>query len=99
MSGIRKVKVVRAIVRPDRRAEYLERWQSYATAAQAAGAVVRLLEDQTLPGRYLEFTEHTAAKGKEGELEAAFLAAELRRACVRREGDEVLYREVKGGEQ
>lgn len=95
MPGIRKAKAVRAIVRPDRRDEYLERWRKYASAAAAAGARVRLLEDQVLPGRFLELTEHQAGEGMELALQRAVQEAELRRSCVRREGDEVLYREVR----
>ena len=95
MAGIRKVKAVRAIVRPDRRDEYLEGWRRYASAAAALGAGVRLLEDQVLPGRFLELTEHPAGEGVEPALEQAVQVAELRRSCVRREGDEVLYREVR----
>lgn len=94
MSGIQKLRVVRAVVRPDRRDEYLERWRSYAVAAAETGAQVRLYEDQALPGRFLEFTEHQAAEGMEGKLEGASARAALRGVCVRREGDDVLYREV-----
>jgi hypothetical protein len=94
MSGIRKLKAVRAIVRPDMRDEYLESWKDYVRSAKAAGAKVLLFEDQVLPGRFLELTEHIAAKGMEGALEAAFAKAQLRRCCVRRDGDDVLYREV-----
>jgi hypothetical protein len=94
MSGIRKLKAVRAVVRPDKRDDYLESWKTYAGAAKAAGAQVRLFEDQVLPGRFLEFTEHKAAEGMEGRLEGAFREADVKGACVRREGDEVLYREV-----
>jgi len=94
MSGIYKLKAVRAVVRPDRRGDYLERWSTYAGAAQAAGARVRLFEDQVLPGRFLEFTEHEAAEGMEGALEGAFRGSDVKGACVRREGDAVLYREV-----
>ncbi|MGD2153300.1 MAG: hypothetical protein PVG79_08520 [Gemmatimonadales bacterium] len=97
MSGIYKLKVVRAVVRPDRREEYLERWSTYAGAAKAAGARVQLFEDQVLPGRFLEFTQHEAAEGMEGRLEGASERAELRKVCVRREGDDVLYREVAVG--
>ncbi len=92
-----KVKVVRAIVRPDRRDDYLEGWQTYARAAAAAGARVRLYEDQVLPGRFLEFSEHRAGEGMEARLEGAAQLAELRRLCVRREGDAELYREVELG--
>ncbi len=94
MPRITKLKAVRAVVRPDKREDYLERWKAYAGAANAAGARVRLFEDQVLPGRYLEFTEHEAAAGMEGVLEAAYREARVKGVCVRREGDEVLYREV-----
>jgi hypothetical protein len=95
MPGIRKLKAISAIVRPDLRDEYLERWGSYSQAAKAAGAQVWLFEDQALPGRFLEFTEHQAAEGMEAVLDSASERAELRRSCVRRGGDDVLYREVK----
>jgi hypothetical protein len=94
MSGIRKLKAVKALVRPDQREDYLERWKKYSEMAKTIGAQVWLFEDQMLPGRYLEFTEHKAAEGMEGKLEAASREADVRGACVRREGDEVLYREV-----
>ncbi|UCC84745.1 MAG: hypothetical protein JSW46_07450 [Gemmatimonadota bacterium] len=94
MPGIRKLKAVRAVVRPDKRDEYLERWKTYVVAAQAAGAQVWLYEDQVLPGRFFEFTQHEAAEGMEGKLEGAFREADVKGVCVRREGDEVLYREV-----
>lgn len=94
MAEIRKVRAVRAIVRPDRRGDYLERWKRYARAAKAAGAEIRLFEDQTLPGRFFELSEHGAAEGMEGALELAFQSAGLAGVCVRREGDEMLYREV-----
>ncbi len=97
MAGIRKLRAVRALVRPDQRDDYLERWKDYAQVAKAAGAHVRLFEDQMLPGRFLEFTEHMAAEGMEGKLEVAAGRAEFRRLCVRREGDDVLYREVEVG--
>ncbi len=93
---IRKLRATKVIVRPDRRGEYLTRWRRYADAATAAGARAVLFEDQVLPGRYLELTEHIAAKGMEGAIEHAFHQAELRRVCVRREGDELIYREVAG---
>jgi hypothetical protein len=95
MPGIRKLKAVRAVVRPVQRGEYLAGWTRYAEAARAAGAQVRLLEDQALPGRFLELTEHVAAEGMESALDSAVREAELRRACVRREGDDLLYREVR----
>ena len=95
MPSIRKLKAVRAVVRPTQRDEYLESWARYAEAAQAAGAQVRLLEDQALPGRFLELTEHIAAEGMESALDSAAREAELLRQCVRREGDDLLYREVR----
>lgn len=95
MPGIRKLKAIRAIVRPDLRDEYLERWRKYAQAAKAAGAQVWLFEDQALPGRFIEFIEHQAAEGMEAVLDSVFERTELRRSCVRREGDDVLYREVR----
>lgn len=95
MAGIRKVKVVRAVVRPTQRGEYLGSWGRYAAMAKAAGAEVRLLEDQALPGRFLEFTEHTAADGMESELEGAARESNIRRSCVRREGDDLVYRDVE----
>ena len=94
MSGVRKLKAVRALVRPDLREEYLELWKGYAEKAKATGARVWLFEDQMLPGRFLEFTEHIAAQGMEDSLANAFREAGLTRPCVRREGDDVLYREV-----
>ena len=95
MPGIRKLRAIRAIVRPDLRDEYLERWNKYAQAAKAAGAQVWLFEDQALPGRFIEFTEHQAAEGMEAILDSVVERADLRRSCVRREGDDVLYREVR----
>lgn len=97
MGEIRKLRVVRAIVRPDRRDEYLERWRGYAATVTAVGVKARLYEDQMLPGRFCELTEHLAGEGMEGELERAFEDAGLRRLCVRREGDDELYRPVAGG--
>jgi hypothetical protein len=94
MPEIRKLKAVRVVVRPDKRGDYLKRFLAYAGAARSGGAQVRLFEDQVLPGRFLELTEHRAAEGMEGMLEAASEGAALRAVCVRREGDDVLYREV-----
>jgi hypothetical protein len=95
MARIRKLRAVRAIVRPDRREEYLARWKAYARAARAVGAEIRLFEDQALPGRFFELTEHWAAKGMEVALDGALQAANLRGVCVTREGEEVLYRELE----
>lgn len=94
VSEIHKLRCVRALVRPDLRQEYLERWRSYAEEAAAAGARVALYEDQVLPGRFLELTEHVAARGMESRLDGAYGESGLRRACVRREGDEILYRKL-----
>lgn len=94
MSEIHKLRCVRALVRPDRRREYLERWRSYAETVAAAGAKASLYEDQVLPGRFLELTEHVAARGMESKLEGAYGESGLRRVCVRREGDEILYRRL-----
>ncbi len=95
MARIRKLRAVRAIVRPDRRDEYLTCWKRYVREARATGAEIRLFEDQALPGRFFELTEHWAAEGMEVALEAAYEAANVRSACVLREGEEVLYREVE----
>lgn len=95
MAELRKLRAVKALVRPDLRAEYLERWRGYAEAVREAGAEVRLFEDQLLPGRFLELTEHTATEGMEDKLNAAAREAELRRPCVRRDGEEILYRETE----
>ncbi len=95
MAAIRRTRAVRVIVRPDRREEYLDRWRTYADAVEAAGARTSLYEDQVLPGRFLELTEHTVAKGTEAVLRKAFQLADLKRSCVRREGDDVLYRNVE----
>lgn len=95
MGEIHKVRVIRALVRPDRREDYLRLWDRYSEAALELGAEVRLFEDQLLPGRFLELTEHVAAEGMEAALRQA--AAELRVACVRREGDDVIYREARRG--
>lgn len=94
VSEIHKLRCVRALVRPDRRQEYLELWGHYVETVTAAGAKAALYEDQVLPGRFLETTEHVAAHGMESKLEAAYRESGLRRACVRREGDEILYRKL-----
>lgn len=97
MAEIRKLKAVRAIVRPDQRAEYLEEWARYASSVRAAGARAWLFEDQALTGRFMEFVEFTAGSGMEGRLRGAFESSSLRRVCVRREGDDLLFREVEVG--
>lgn len=95
MAATCRIKAVRVIVRPDRREEYLERWRTYADAVEAAGASTSLYEDRVLPGRFLEFTELTVAKEMEAALRKAFQLADLKRSCVRREGDDVSYWEVE----
>lgn len=94
MAEIRKLKAVRAIVRTDRRADYLSGWDAYAQAARALGARVWLFEDETLPGRFLEFTEFKGAPGMEPRLEEVLGASNLKGLSVRREGDDLVYREV-----
>ncbi len=59
-----------------------------------AGARARLFEDQMLPGRFLELTEHVAEEGMAAALERAVEEAGLRGLCVRREGEDVYYREA-----
>lgn len=95
MAEIRKFQAVRAVVRPDRREDYLRRFGEYVAEARGTGADVRLFEDHVLPGRFLELTEHIAAEGMESRLRSALGAAGLKAVCVRREGDEILYREVE----
>ena len=97
MSGIRKLHAIRALVRPDQRDSYLSRWDIYRRAAAEAGARVWLFEDEVLAGRFLEFTEYTAAKGMLAALERAESEAELTRQCVRREGGDIVYYEVTAG--
>ena len=97
MPGIRKLHGVQAIVRPDRRNEYLDCWKVYAGEAEAAGARVWLFEDEVLPGRFFEFTEYRARKGMVASLRRAVQEAGLSQRCVRREGDDLIYREVDAG--
>ncbi len=99
MGKIRKLKAVRTIVRPDRREEYLKAWQVYSGAASELGARVWLYEDQELPGRFMEFTEFEAGEGVEVGLERAFQSAALGKPCLRREGDDIMYREVESASE
>lgn len=94
MAKIKKLKAVRVIVRPDRRKVYLEAWNAYAAAVKERGAQAWLFEDQGLPGRFMEFTEFEAAPGMEGLLGQAFEEAGVGAKCLRREGDDLMYREV-----
>lgn len=94
---IRKLRVVRAIVRPDRRDAYLERWRAYARAGDEAGARAWLFEDEALPGRFIEFTEYTGAPGIEARLKEALACSGVPNECVRRSGTEERYREVRLG--
>ncbi len=91
---MRRMKIVRVTVRPDLREEYLGRWKRVAEMAAEAGASVSLYEDYVLPGRFVECVEYEAAGGARARIGEAFQAADLRRACVRREGEDVDYREV-----
>lgn len=91
----RKLYMVRAIVRPDRRGEYLERWSEYRKLATALGAQVWLFEDEALTGRFMEFTEYTAGAGVEAQLRGAAAQAGLVTACARRSGEAERYRECK----
>lgn len=91
----RKLRVVRAIVPPDRRAAYLERWRAYARAGDAVGARAWLFEDEMLPGRFLEFTEYPGAPGIEARLEEALAGSGVPKECARRAGADERYREVR----
>lgn len=90
---VHKLQVVRVIVRPDRREEYLLRWEQYRWRAEELGARARLLEDEVLPGRFLEVTEFEAGPGMEAALRDAAALAGLPSACVRRAGEGEQYRE------
>ncbi|MEE9246755.1 MAG: hypothetical protein V3U63_11205 [Gemmatimonadota bacterium] len=107
MAGIKKLKVVRIVVRPDRRSAYTSAWASYAGEVKAHGGRAWLFEDQALPGRFVEFTEFEpgdAGEGAEGAEGAVRLIHSLQRDaklwafCVRREGDDLVYREVRVGD-
>lgn len=95
MAEVRKLKVVKAIVRPDRRTDYLEEWGRYVESIESLGGRAWLFEDQALTGRFMEFVEFTAGEGREGRLRAALASTSLRATCQRREGDDQLFREVK----
>lgn len=95
MPGPRKLKAVRAVVRPHERSEYLARWWGFADGVRSLGANAWLFEDQGLAGRFMEFVEFRAAPGLEGRLRGAFEASKLGEVCVRREGDDLLFREVR----
>lgn len=94
MGKIVKLKAVRVLVRPDRRERYMACWGAYSRSASELSARAWLFEDQALPGRFMEFTEFEAAVGMEGKLEAAYREAKLGEMCVRREGDDIMYRQV-----
>lgn len=96
MGKIRKLKAVRTIVRLDRREAYLEAWKAYEGAVRELGAQAWLFEDESLPGRFMEFTEFEGAAGMEGRLERALREAGVRERSLRREGDDLLYRERTG---
>jgi hypothetical protein len=92
------IRAVRVIVRPDKRQEYLDRWQRFAEAAEVHGARVGLCEDLVLPGRFLELVDFGASQEIRSGLEDARRAAELEKSCVRREGDDLTYRRVERDE-
>lgn len=89
----RKLHVVRVIVRPDRRGDYLQRWGEYRRLARAAGAQAWLFEDEVLPGRFIEFTEYKSAARMEAQLREAAAQAGLVSVCERRSGEGERYRE------
>lgn len=91
---IRRLRIVRALVRPDRREAYLERWSAYARETRTLDARAWLFEDEALPGRFVEFTEYAAIPGLEARLWAALDRAGIPDECVRRSGAEERYREV-----
>ena len=91
-------------MRPDCRSAYTSAWASYAGEVKAHGGRAWLFEDQALPGRFVEFTEFEPEEGMEGEEGGVRLIQSLQRDaklwafCVRREGDDLLYREVRVGD-
>ena len=91
---VRALRIVRALVRPDQRADYLRRWWAYVERGRALDARVWLFEDQALPGRFVEFTEYFAEPGMQARLHGAVTEAGLAEACVRRTGEHERYREV-----
>ena len=92
---IRKLRIVRALVRPDRRAAYLDRWADYAREMRSLDTRVWLFEDESLPGRFVEFTEYTTAPGLDARHRAALDRSRFAEECVRRSGAEERYREVR----
>ena len=81
------------IVRPDRRAEYRDRWAAYQRGINELGGRAWLFEDEVLPGRFIEFTEYTGGADMETGIAAAMTAAGFGKLCVRREGEGERYRE------
>lgn len=94
---IHRLRIVKALVRPDRRAAYLERWSAYIREMHPLDARAWLFEDEALPGRFVEFTEYLGAAGIETRLRAALDRAGVPEECVRRSGGEERYREVRVG--
>ena len=90
---VRKLRVVRAIVRPDRRDQYRERWAAYQQKIVELGARAWLFEDEVLPGRFIEFTEYTGGADMETGIAQAMSAAGFATLCVRRDGEGERYRE------
>lgn len=91
----RKLQIVRAIVRPDHREEYLARWAEFLRQVRALEAQAWLFEDEALPGRFVEFTEYAAAAGMEARLREARARAGVAEVCARRSGSQERYREVR----
>lgn len=90
---VRKLRVVRAIVRPDRRDQYRERWAEYQGKVAEQGGRAWLFEDEVLPGRFIEFTEYTGGADTEAGIAQAMTAAGFAKLCVRRDGEGERYRE------
>ncbi|MGH7545295.1 MAG: hypothetical protein ACREKI_03840, partial [Gemmatimonadota bacterium] len=97
MKPLRRLRIVRALVRPDRRAAYLERWHAYAREMRSLDTRAWLFEDEVLPGRFVEFTEYERAPDLETRLRAALDRSGLPEECVRRAGAEERYHEVRVG--
>lgn len=92
---VRKLQIVRALVRPDRRDDYIARWAAYRREAAVLDARAWLFEDEALPGRFVEFTEYFAAPGMAGRLKEAAARAGLAEVCARRTGADERYREAR----
>lgn len=90
--------IVRARVRPEARARYLEAWSRWSAATLTMGIETRLLESEERAGEFVEITrfgEATAAALGDDRL--VRLEAELEAAAERRQGPLDLYRQVRPG--